>query len=82
MRAAQESGLDAGDLRPNWDAQTRRTVVPCAGTEAYEWRRIGQVVTLGTLFRALGKRWPALSIYHFYPPLRIVTTKKKGRRVG
>ena len=76
-RVCKESRLDASALVPNWAAQTLRTVVPCVGTEAYEWRRTGQVVTLGTLFRALGKRWPALSIYHFYRTLPIVTTKKK-----
>ena len=77
QRVAQETGLDVSDLRPNWEAQTRRTVVPCEGSEAYEWRRTGQVVTLGTLFMALGKHHSALAIYPFYRPLRIVTTKKK-----
>ena len=74
--------MDARDLRPKWEAQTLRSVVPCEGTEVYEWRRTGQVVTLGTLFMALGKQWSALAIYHFYRTLRIVTTKKKGCRVG
>ena len=75
-RAARESGLDARDLRPKWEAQTLRSVVPCEGTEDYEWRRTGQVVTLGTLFMALGKHHSARAIYHFYRTLRIVTTKK------
>ena len=63
-------------LLPHWEAQRLRTVVPCVGTQAYEWRRTGQVVTLGTLFMALGKRYSAAAIYYFYRTLRIVATKK------
>ena len=54
-RVCRESGLDISDLPPSWDAQIVRTVVPCLGTDRYQWRRIGQVVTLGTLVMALGK---------------------------
>ena len=66
--------MDATALAPDWVAQTLRTVVPCVGTDAYEWRRTGQVVTLGTFFLALGRKWSASSIYYFYRTLRIVAT--------
>jgi hypothetical protein len=71
------SGVGKELLVPHWEAQTLRTVVPCVGTDAYEWRRVGQVVTLGTLFMVLGKKWPASSIYYLYCTLRIVATKKR-----
>ena len=54
--------------------EVNRMVVPIGGTDAYEWRRTGQVVTLGTLFMVLGKKWPALNIYYFYRTLRTVVT--------
>ena len=80
-RVLKETRLDATSLVPNWAAQTRRTVVSCVGTDAYEWRRTGQVVTLGTLFMVLGKKWSALSIYYFYRTLRIVATKRQKNAV-
>ena len=61
---------------PKWKAQRLRTVVPCAGTEEYEWRRTGQVVTLGVFSMALGSKYSVKSIYHFYRTLCIVTVKR------
>ena len=56
--------------------QQLRIVVPCVGTDVYEWRRTGQVSTLGALFLALGTKWPATAIYYLYRTLRIVATEK------
>ena len=63
-------------LSPDWRAQVFRSVVPCVGSDRYEWRRTGQVVTLGELFMALGKKLDARSIFAFFRTLRVVATKR------
>ena len=73
----QNPRVSYAKLLPDWKAQTLRTVVPCVSTTDFEWRRTGQVVTLGELFMALGKSWSATAIYYFYRCLRIVATKRQ-----
>ena len=77
QRAWEDSpDIASSAFSPDWSAQTLRSVVPCVGTDRYEWRRTGQVVTLGELFMALGKKWDARSIYSFFRTLRVVATKR------
>ena len=82
LRESSGLGINRNTLAPNWAAQCLRTVVPCVGANAYEWRRTGQVVTLGALFMALGNKWSALFIYYFYRTLRIVAIKRPKNSVS
>ena len=50
-----EPELRMADLSPDWGRQRYRVLVPCVGTEKYQWHRTGQVVALGELFMALGQ---------------------------
>ena len=69
-------GMNREDLAPDWRAQILRSVAPCLGTKLFEWRRVGQVATLGELFMCAGKHYDARIIYYFYRTLRIVVTKR------
>ena len=54
------------DLYPDWAAQCNRCIVPCKGTDRYEWLRKSPVITLGELFKPLGTDHTAKAIYAFY----------------
>ena len=69
----------AGDLMPDWQQQTLRSVVPCQGSQKFHWRRSCRCTTLGRLFGMLGQDFPAAVLYHFYRTRRIVVVKaRKG----
>ena len=69
-------------LRPDWASQVTRVRVPCFGTDAFEWRRTGLVVSLGELMRALGVNYTAKQIYYLYRTLRIVALKRSKTAKG
>ena len=71
-----ESGLRMTDLFPAWRRQRYRVLVPCVGTDKYQWHRTGQVVSLGELFMALGRKWTAAAIYSFFRTCRVVVLKR------
>ena len=72
----ERHGVSLEKLVPNWDAQVIRMRVPCLGTNAFEWHRIGEVVSSGELMQALGKGFTAKQVYYFYRTLRIVALKR------
>ena len=77
-----EPKLRMADLSPDWGRQRYRVLVPCVGTEKYQWHRTGQVVALGELFMALGQTCTASAIYSFYRTCRVVVLKRvKGKSV-
>ena len=77
-----EPELRRADLSPDWGRQRYRVLVPCVGTEKYQWHRTGQVVALGELFMALGQTCTASAIYSFYRTCRVVVLKRvKGKSV-
>jgi hypothetical protein len=77
-----DATMDARSLQPDWRMQQCRVVVPCRGTEKYEWRRSGIVVTLGWLFKLLGPRFSAATIHYFYRTLHIVALKRRPGKSG
>jgi hypothetical protein len=81
-RVAATTGIEPGALLPNWDEQKLRIVVPCRGTQLYEWRRGGPVGTLGELMLKLGEEYDAAQIYYFYRTLRLVALKRRKDKPG
>lgn len=71
------SNAHRADLDPDWGKQSLRATCPCTGAARYVWRRVGHVATIGEFFLALGRQWPASSIYDFYRTLRIVALKRR-----
>ena len=71
-----EPELSRGQLAPDWGRQRYRVLVPCVGTDKYQWHRTGQVVALGELFMALGQKCTASAIYSFYRACRVVVLKR------
>ncbi len=64
-------------LRPDWENQVLRSIVPCKQMPTMHWRRVCQCITLGRLFGMLGQDYSADVLYHFYRTRRIVVAKKK-----
>ncbi|MEE3192584.1 MAG: hypothetical protein VX267_03750, partial [Candidatus Thermoplasmatota archaeon] len=84
---ARVTGDSPLEFQPDWRRQWNRLLVPCGGTVPFEWRRTGQVTTLGQLFLTLGDQWNAAIIYEYYLRLRMVAVKKRkksgsGRQSG
>ena len=75
-----EPDLRMADLVADWERQRYRVIVPCVGTQNYQWHRTGQVAALGELFMALGKKWTASAIYAFYRTLRVVVLKRRKHK--
>ena len=67
----------AGDLKPDWELQTLRSVVPCRAAPSLHWRRACRCITLGRLFGMLGKDFSADVLYHFYRSRRVVVAKMR-----
>ena len=63
--AHQTALLTREMLQPDWAKQVLRIVVPCAGTDRFQWVRTGPVVTLGQLLLILGRHFSASKILHF-----------------
>jgi hypothetical protein len=70
------------DLRPDFENQMNRLVVPCVGTDRLVWVRSTQVITLGELFLNLHTQYSARAIYYLYLHLDIVALKhrKQGQK--
>ena len=64
-------------LRPDFDKQVNRLVVPCKGTQYYCWVRSGRVISLGELFLQMHGHCTAHEIYELYLHLDIVSIKRK-----
>jgi len=64
-------------LRPDFEHQVNRLVVPCQGTQYYCWVRSGRVISLGELFLQLHQHCTAYAIYELYLHLAIVSIKRK-----
>ena len=65
------------DLRPDFEHQLNRLVVPCQGTRFYCWVRSGRVISLGELFLKMHLKYNAREIYELYLHLDIVSVKRR-----
>ena len=80
-------GTSETSLKPDFDKQVNRLVVPCTGTQYYCWVRSGRVISLGELFLQMHLDYNAREIYELYLHLDIVSIKRvkpgvKNRRSG
>ena len=64
-------------LRPDFEKQVNRLVVPCQGTQYYCWVRSGRVISLGELFLQMHLKYNAREIYELYLHLDIVAIKRR-----
>ena len=64
-------------LKPDFDKQVNRLVVPCTGTQYYCWVRSGCVISLGELFLQMHLKFNAREIYELYLHLDIVSVKRR-----